>query len=525
MVLAIVLFMLDCTKNIAGSEVTNERFVATIYLPNGQPAKNASVLILPANYVPSSTLGLGKTSATKLSYLGTQTDNLGHFSVKGLVDGCYNVSATQDSLVMFHDSIFIATDLLQSSNDTLHSPASLNGIVKIQPNHNVTTVIVQALGTDLYANVDTKGRFTFPKLAKGEYQVKFSTSLDSYTPKFISVGIHFSKPDTLLDTVTLDYTGIPVVTGIKAVFDSSNGTVRIQWDTVNYSNLSAFVVYRAPFDLIQSPGTLIGGTMNTFFIDSSIRNLDSGSYHYKYRVAILDNSISMGAFYKFADITVYSPGALSVHIITKPDTVSFSGSLKVKARIISPRGPIRNVEWRILSEMSNTDSLYKDTLLQKNEYPKATSLAIDSVIVNNRENYTIWYSLACKATDSWGDTSTSIIDIVLFQNPILDSLPIFNINIVQNSGFFDSTCYVDSTYRFASDIHNAQNPIIQIQWAVKNPDSILKSTTLQETFINYSDTLNFSWSIPGIKTIYCSFTDSLRQFILDSLKIRFISRQ
>jgi len=142
--LSIIFFMLDCTKNIAGSEVTNEKFQATIYLPNSKPAKNATVLIVPADYIPAS--GLSKSSATMLSDLRTSTDDQGHYSVNGLADGCYNVWAELDSLVMLHDSIYIAsTSLLQSISDTLNLSASLSGVVKIQPNHNVATELSRPL--------------------------------------------------------------------------------------------------------------------------------------------------------------------------------------------------------------------------------------------------------------------------------------------------------------------------------------------------------------------------------------------
>ncbi|MGB7567713.1 MAG: hypothetical protein WBM07_07630, partial [Chitinivibrionales bacterium] len=385
--LAVMLCMLDCTKNIAGSEVTNEKYQATIYLPNGQPAKNATVLIVPSDYIPST--ALSKKSASMLSDLRTSTDNQGHFSVNGLADGCYNVLAQQDSLVLLHDSIYIATtSLLQSISDTLNLPASLTGVVKIQPNDNVATVIVQALGTNIYANVNSQGQFNLPMLAKGDYQLKFSTLLNEYVPKFVSVGIRISKPDTLKDTIELTYTGIPVVTGIKASYDSGKGTVRIQWDTVNYSNLSDFVIYRAPFDTIQSAGTQIGATMNTFFIDSSIRYLDTGTFRFKYRVAILDNSISMGAFYKFADITIHSQGGLSVQIINInndwQDNIFLNGSAVVKAQIKSPLGPITKVEWRrLLSGDSTVGLSFKDTFLQSTVYSKPINFVVDSVVVKS----------------------------------------------------------------------------------------------------------------------------------------------
>jgi hypothetical protein len=517
MVLVVVLFMLNCTKNIAGSEVTNEKCVATIYLPNNKPAKNATVLIVPADYIPAS--GLSKSSATMLSDLRTSTDDQGHYSVNGLADGCYNVWAELDSLVMLHDSIYIAsTSLLQSISDTLNLSASLSGVVKIQPNHNVATVIVQALGTNIYANVDSKGQFNLPRLAKGDYQLKFSTSISGYVPKFVSVGIRISKPDTIKDTIELTYTGIPVVTGIKASYDSSNGTVRIQWDTVNYSNLSDFVIYRAPFDTIQSAGVMIGATMNTFFVDSSIRYLDTGTYQFKYRVAILDNSISRGAFYKFADISFHCPGRLSVHIINInddwQDNIFLNGSAVVKAQIKSPLGPIVKVEWWRQSWSNNVDGWsFKDTLLQSNVFSKSLNFAIDSVLINISGHYSVYENLLCKATDIFGDTTYDTTNIQIY--PDSKAYSWLRVHTVD----FRDSMYVDSVTPIVATISYAPNDITLIQWKSFQNDSILKSVNINYNTVNYSDTLRFQSSLPGMNTIYCSVTDAQNQINLDSLQI------
>lgn len=520
--LSIMLFFLHCTKNIAGSEVTNEKYTATIYLPNGRPANNATVLLVPVDYVPST--GLVKKSATMLSDLKTSTDNQGHFSVSGLADGYYNILAKQDSLVMFHDSIGISsTSLLEPINDTLNLPASLCGNVKIQPNHNVTTVIVQALGTNIYANVNSQGQFNLPMLAKGDYQLKFSTSIAEYTPKFISIGINSSKPDTLKDTISIAYTGIPVVTGIKAIFDSSNGTVRIQWDSITYSNISDFVIYKAPFDTIQSAGNLIGATMNTFFVDSSIRYLDSGFYRYKYRVAILDNSISMGAFYKFADITIHSQGGLSVQIINInndwQDNIFLNGSAVVKAQIKSPLGPITKVEWRrLLSGDSGGGLSFKDTLLQSTVYSKPINFLVDSVEVKSLAPNMAYDNLLCKATDIWGDTSVDTTNVRIYPDTAIANKTKIQIYSNQDS------VYIDSIIPLVGFVNNALYPIKQIQWKLQNPDSTLQTTTFQEPVLNYSDSLRFSSNTPGLKTIYCSLIDSLNLKSSDSINILVMPR-
>jgi hypothetical protein len=519
--LSIMLFFLHCTKNIAGSEVTNEKFMATIYLPNGQPAKNASVLILPANYVPSSISGIGKISSTKLLYLGTQTDNQGHFSVKGLVDGCYNVSAAQDSLVMFHDSIFIATDLLQSSNDTLHNPASLSGTVKIQPNNNVTTVIVQALGTDLYANVNTKGQFTFPKLAKGEYQLKFSTSLSEYVPKFVSVGILYSMPDTIKDTIELTFTGIPVVTNIQAWYDSLSGKIRISWHPVEYFDLFDYIIYRGTDSLFNSIGEPIGASTDTTYSDVVAGKLDTGSYRFNYRVAARDNSLNSGLPYKSAAVTFTLRNPLSVKILNDSVAVSKTSRTLVRAEIKCPYSFISKVQWLLC----NKDNYLFDTLyFQSHDYSTFKNHAIDSLWIDNsqyaaftRNDSTLVKGLSCRVIDNYGHTANDST-IIIFSSD--NSTPNSSTNQFSFSlSKTNDTIFVDSAISIFASVFSHYSPIKQIVWRISDVDSVIRSVFLSGQSAYGADTAVFSWHSPGFKNVYCTFIDTANNAASDSTNI------
>jgi hypothetical protein len=501
LVLAVVLFLLDCTKNIAGSEVTNEKCLATIYLPNGKPAKNATVLIVPANYVPVS--GLAKNSSTMLSDLRTSTDDQGHFSVNGLADGCYNVWAELDSLVMLHDSIYIATSLLQSTNDTLNLPASLSGVVKIQPNHNLATVIVQALGTNIYANVNSKGQFTLPKLAKGDYQLKFSTSINEYVPKFFSIGIRFSKPDTIKDTVELTYTGIPVITNIQASYDSLSGRVRISWHPVAYFDLSAYLVYRAQGnDDLQPKGILIGVTTDTIYYDTIAGRLDSGSYHLQYRVLARDNSLNYGLPYKSADVAFTTGGKFSVNILDSSQSVS-SRTL-FRAEIQNPSSFISKVEWWI----------DYDTLIQSHVYSASVKHAIDSVRINYFPDSSSFHILSCRAIDNSGHVASDSTYMYFPQDTVsqIPSKNQFSMSLFKTK----DSVYIDSVVSVIALFSIPYYPIKQILWHISGIDSTVKTTFFPENLAYYTDTATFSWHNPGIKMIYCTGVDSAQISVSDS---------
>jgi hypothetical protein len=500
--LSIMFFMLDCTKNIAGSEVTNEKFQATIYLPNSKPAKNATVLIVPADYIPAS--GLSKSSATMLSDLRTSTDDQGHYSVNGLADGCYNVWAELDSLVMLHDSIYIAsTSLLQSISDTLNLSASLSGVVKIQPNHNVATVIIQALGTNIYANVNSKGQFNLPRLAKGDYQLKFSTSISGYVPKFVSVGIRISKPDTIKDTIELTYTGIPVVTNIQAWYDSLSGKVRISWHPVEYFDLSAYLVYRAQGnDDLQPKGILIGVTTDTIYYDTIAGRLDSGSYQLQYRVLARDNSLNYGLPYKSADVAFTTGGKFSVNILDSSQTVS-SRTL-FRAEIQNPSIFISKVEWWI----------DYDTLIQSHVYSTSVKHAIDSVRINYFPDTSFFHILSCRAIDNYGHVAIDSTYIYFTQDTVsqIPSTNQFSVFLAKTN----DTIFVDSLVSIFASVYSHYSPIKQIAWRTFDVDSVKRSVFLSGQSAYGADTAVFSWHSPGIKTVYCSVIDSINNAASDS---------
>ncbi|HEX7510360.1 MAG TPA: hypothetical protein VF335_03615, partial [Chitinivibrionales bacterium] len=100
---------LQCGQKIAGSEVTNEKYQATLYLPDGTPAKGANVLIVPADYIPSNHHGVQAFAAAAV--IRTTTDEQGRYSLQAVADSktgnssaIFNILADLDSLVVLRDS-------------------------------------------------------------------------------------------------------------------------------------------------------------------------------------------------------------------------------------------------------------------------------------------------------------------------------------------------------------------------------------------------------------------------------------
>lgn len=318
---ALVFFRCSPTQ-LSGSEVKNER--AAIYMPGGTaPAAYAKVSVVPVDYIPSD----DEVAERKQSYFETTTDYQGVYTIQGIPSGYYNILAGKDSLSSYQDSVYLGSgsDL---QNDTLDSPGSLTAAIIVQPNHNPRSATVQVLGTiSWYSNVDSTGRFTLRDFPEGFYQLRIVTTQPEYTPTFVTVHIRSGKSDTLQTPIELIYTGVPVVTGLKAVYNPITSVIKVSWNGVRYGNLEEYIVYRgktgssnAIMELTPTASvkdTVFHDTLFSFDFDTS----QTRSIQLCYQVQVRTNSLAVGEKSNVVDVTaVFSsnPGKLLLS-----DTLAF----------------------------------------------------------------------------------------------------------------------------------------------------------------------------------------------------------
>lgn len=270
----------------------------SLFKPDGTPAAGALVQFFI----------VGDTTTQFVHQ--TQTDHTGEFQVKGepLASGYFNVWAhLGDSLVAIQDSVYISTSEHFVEDDTLDAPGSISGIIGLQPNHDPRTVTVQALGTHIFDNVDVEGKFHLPKMAAGEYVLRISTDLAEYTDTFANVMVMSGVADTLQDTLWLIYTGIPVVTGMSATYDTLHGIAILSWNNTEYTHFQDFLIYRDDFNAINLSPNPIASTSEIIFRDSIFKWVSPYNYHYKYRLKVRNNSQEIGKSYKFIEVKAISP--------------------------------------------------------------------------------------------------------------------------------------------------------------------------------------------------------------------------
>lgn len=394
---------------------TDTGITAKLYNPDKTPAIGAKVKIFNVN------------DTTKSPVLEVISDQNGNYSVKGLDKGKYNVYAQKGELVAFQDSITVLDDTVLIESDTLETPTSLSGVIGLQPNHDPRTVTVQVLGTDIYSNVNEDGYFKLNRMAKGKYLLKLSTTLDNYTTTYENININANTVDTLPDTLWLIYTGIPVVEGLSAIYDTLNGVVKLSWNSTKYRDFQEYLVYRDYYDSIIMSSSPVFLTKDTVIYDSIFmkksNNIahsfsDINDYHFKYRVTVRNNSQIEGLSYKYFDIIAASPKKVQPDIqwtvfhqglLRYTDTCLISDTMKV---FLDTHRKLHQIK---LTFKNSTDVRYFDSsMIGTNEFTDTLFLTFDSIGLKK-----IIIEVLDIAGDMWNDT---ISIVVVKDTPVIASI-------------------------------------------------------------------------------------------------------
>lgn len=351
-------------------------------------------VLLDTNRVPAAgaDIFIYKVSDTsRVPVVSCKTDPAGEYTLGDLKDGIYNIWAEKNSNVAFLDSMVIAGNVKDTIFDTLEKPFSIKGYIGLQPNHNPRTVFAQILGTDKYCGAAADGSFLFPEMARGTYTVRLVTTLPEYTPTFhtvsaTSVNSHNDSLFLIPDTLWLVYTGIPIVTGISAAYDSSRGIVHLSWNMTDYASsfFQNYLIYRSADNGVK--WELKGNATDTIFTDTlyrmqlingTVQFIDTNNYQYKYQVVIQNRSNIAGLPFYSAVVTAVSP----INLITKVSTTArqVSGDIPDSASVNTP------VELSV-SVMNKTLSIdtviwidpVKDSVIRKSVYSNQKSV-VDTV--------------------------------------------------------------------------------------------------------------------------------------------------
>ena len=368
------LFLMYCIRNSNVSGVIEDTDTGiVVYMDDGKtPAAGATVKFIPSTY--AQTIVLNKISKLK-NIQEVTTDKNGKFTIPELPDSTYNVIIEKESLKAMQQEVTISSGKNDIRSDTLEQTGSISAFISLQANDmdKVQSVYVQMLGTDVeFRNVDETGKFSFDDLAPGRYRLRFETNLSDYTTTFKEIRITSGVDSTLSDTIEMIYNGIDVVTNVRSEYDTAAGVITLRWDATEYSDLLDYVIYRDEGKSTVYSENIFASVSDTLFQDTIYDvTVDTGtfsvsdplSYTYKYRIAIRNNSTSIGKTYGVTTVTAYSPSLLQPDIsfilldasVSISDTVYLRGTDENNGKIVEYAWKIGAGDW---SNMLSADTFF-----------------------------------------------------------------------------------------------------------------------------------------------------------------------
>jgi hypothetical protein len=323
-VAVLLLFLAKCgVNNVAdgGTETGNARVTGILYESDGKtPAARVNVSIRPRGTladIPGPAKRLADTASVT-------TDDSGRFVFDSTLDtGTYVIEATDGNNAALVDSVHVIdTDSTVEVSDTLKPAGGITGTIHLSEGGDARKVFVLAFGINRFTVPDTDGAFTFDSLAEAAYDLRIISTLDDYDV-LDTVGIPVvSEEVTDLDTLRLEFTGIPAVKGLTLSYDTLKQIVTLRWERADTGLVSGYNVYRRHVDsgLVKLNGAVV---TDTVYIDGTAGQDES----YSYQVKIVDKDGNEGLLSGEVGVEVVSIISF-VGDYTAPRSDSFLGYLE-----------------------------------------------------------------------------------------------------------------------------------------------------------------------------------------------------
>ena len=180
-------------------------------------------------------------------------------------------------------------------------------------------------------------------MAAGHYSVRIITTTPNYKVLDTNLSVIAGTQNVLPGPIVLQYTGIPVPTGLRIIYDTLKQIVTLMWDSANASLVSSYNVYRrnvtadsTPVKINASPvraTTYSDSTQarTTSFFDSTVIQ----GVTYEYQIAAVNaetmegtksaavSLIKVSAYPLIATINLDSSGPGAIALAIAPDTTLY----------------------------------------------------------------------------------------------------------------------------------------------------------------------------------------------------------
>lgn len=363
------LWLFSCnTEEVAGTADETNASAARLFDTAGAPVANANLLV----FRPQDTTG------TPVATGVTRTD--GSYSLPTVTDGMYRMLArVSGGKIAVQDSVYTSQGRLLVRTDTIRSPGSLSGVVRMVGDDNPHSVEVSVLGSDAsVVTVNADGSYRLEGLGAGTWKLRFSTSLAGYANTYVVVRSK-ATASVEVDTVDLNYIGIPPVQNLTAIMDYARNGLKLVWQVpANAPPVRDFLVQSATGS--QDPSDR-GVADSSGFVDNFWKDYSTRTILYYVRIRTMEGSLGRVAYLQVKYDNPKKDSLLRVDSLLRLDSAaewnSYFDSLK---RIDSLRRIDSAAEWNSYSDsLARMDSLRRADSIRSIDTSRYDSATMDSI--------------------------------------------------------------------------------------------------------------------------------------------------
>lgn len=337
-------------ENVAGtgSRTGNAIVSGVIENQDGSVAADVEVAFIPVSTDPT-------PSAGNLVKITARTDADGVYRVNTALTGNWNLFADNGAgKLAYKDSLVFDGDTTVVPTAQLTPQGGLKIVFKVQPQHDPRFIDIIFWGTDFnQIPMDSNGLMRMDSLAEGMYPVRIKLP-----PDYAILDTVFNVRAGIIDgpdTIALRYLGVPVVTGLKADYDTLNGAVVLTWNRLDTSVIIGYNIYQSIADtqFIQDPVNRTS-VKDTFYRPPDI----IVGTTYVYRVKGINKNGDVCPLFSNAD-TVFAanPNLVKTEISVRAlntihDSVSIKDTVRFTATYINLTRKNKLIEWFVDSSAS-----------------------------------------------------------------------------------------------------------------------------------------------------------------------------
>ena len=278
------LWLASCdSQKVTGTVDETNASAARLLDTAGAPVANANLLVFQPQDTTGKPVAAGLTLAD------------GSYSLPSVADGMYRVVArVTTGKTAVQDSVYTNQGKLQVRTDTVRSPGSVSGVVKMVGDDNPKSVEVSVLGSDAsVVTLNLDGTYRLDGLGAGTWKLKFSTSLPGYTNTYLVVQSK-ATIGVKVDTVALNYVGIPPVQNLTAIMDYPHNSLRLVWKLpAGAPPVRDFLIQSATGS--ENPVDR-GATDSSGFVDNFWRDYSARTILYYVKIRAMDGSLGRVAY-------------------------------------------------------------------------------------------------------------------------------------------------------------------------------------------------------------------------------------